>query len=93
MGLGRARKRGERGRREQREGGRSVHRAERGDAGGPSQGEALFPVPGYFASALLTAFVKSFVLVPPERNFISFCDEPKGSACVREHVCQTPGLL
>ena len=94
MGVGRATKRGERGRREQREGGRSVHRAERGeDAGGRSQGEALFPVPGYFASVLLTAFVKSFALVPPERNFVSFCEEPKGSACVCEHVCQAAELL
>ena len=77
------------GRREQREGGRSVHRAERGeDAGGRSQREALFPVPGHSASVLLSAFVKSFVVVPPEKNSISFCEGPKGSAWVHEHVCQ-----
>lgn len=81
-----------RGDAENREREREVCTEQRGDARGRSQGEALFPAPGYVASVLLTAFVKSLVLVPPERNFISFCEEPKGSARVREYVCQTPGL-
>lgn len=64
--------------------GRSVRGAERGaEAGGRSQGKRSFQGLVISQCVLLIAFVKPFVLAPPQRNFISLCEEPKGSAHVR----------
>ena len=97
---------GEKGRREHRVAGRSVHGAERGRSRGKRCSRCLVISQCVLLSCswclvisqcvllscswclvisqcvLLIAFVKPFVVVPPDRNFISPCEEPKGSAHV-----------
>ena len=70
---------GKKGRREQRAAGRSVHGAERGRSRGKRCSRCLV----ISQCVLLIAVVKPFVVVPPERNSISLCEEPKGSAHMR----------
>ena len=72
--------------------GRSMRGAERGaEAGGRSQGKRSFQGLVISQCVLLIAFVKPFVLAPPQRNFISLCEEPKGSAHVRVFLRPDPG--